>query len=897
MNLSEQARTILNSAVRYAAKNRFEYLTPEMVLLALLENAAFREACEAAGGDGDTLKAQLENYAEQYVDRSDGDHPQLSEGLSRMLSLAGQSALNSGNREICVRHLVHAMWHLDNSYALYYLARQGITEAELLSQIAQLEEEEDAAADARRHEPGGGWASTAAAGPSGQRQGSAGSQRGGAAGGQTGQRQGTAGGQRQGSNDSQAGERQQDEGWRLYAPCMNDTAKDMKPLIGREEELSRTIQILCRREKNNPLHIGETGVGKTAITCGLVQRIEKGDVPDAIKGAKVFALDLGGMLAGTQYRGDFEKRLKKVLEGIGREEKPIVYIDEIHNLSGAGAVGESSLDASNLLKPYLADGKIRFIGATTFEEYKKYFEKNRTLARRFQNVEIREPSQEETVRILEGLKPGYEAYHGVKYGKGVLEYAVRMSARYITERYLPDKAIDLMDEAGAWRKLHPLLRARGAEAKEGGEAQPAGTKTQSGRAETQPGGNGTQPGGAEKRKVQTVDRAVIDTVLTSICRVPVETVKTDDVKGLATLEKKLKSRIFGQDEAIAQVTNAVKFSKAGLLDENRPLGSLLFVGPTGVGKTEVARTLAEELGVKLIRFDMSEYGEKHSVAKLIGSPAGYVGYEEGGLLTEAIRKTPQAVLLLDEIEKAHPDIYHVLLQVMDYATLTDNQGRKANFRNVILIMTSNAGANRMGRQRIGFAGKREDSGVLMEEVKRTFQPEFRNRLNRVVMFNSMDEEMGAMIADKKLRELGDQLAAKNIRFTADRKARELLLKKGVSQEFGAREIDRVIRNEIKPLFVDEILFGSLKKGGSLRLGAEGEAFTATGKKPETDKRKMPGAIKESAAGKTAAVGKESAVGKGAAAGKESAAGKAAAAGKESAAGKGAAPADGRPSEG
>ena len=889
MNLSEQARTILNSAVRYAAKNRFEYLTPEMVLLALLENAAFREACEAAGGDGDTLKAQLENYAEQYVDRSDGDHPQLSEGLSRMLSLAGQSALNSGNREICVRHLVHAMWHLDNSYALYYLARQGITEAELLSQIAQLEEEEDAAADARRHEPGGGWASTAADGPTGGQSrspaGAPSGQRRGATGDPAGERRGAAGGQRQGSNDSQAGERQQDEGWRLYAPCMNDTAKDMKPLIGREEELSRTIQILCRREKNNPLHIGETGVGKTAITCGLVQRIEKGEVPDAIRGAKVFSLDLGGMLAGTQYRGDFEKRLKKVLEGIGREEKPIVYIDEIHNLSGAGAVGESSLDASNLLKPYLADGKIRFIGATTFEEYKKYFEKNRTLARRFQNVEIREPSQEETVRILEGLKPGYESYHGVKYGKGVLEYAVRMSARYITERYLPDKAIDLMDEAGAWRKLHPLMRTRG-----GAETQPGGSGAQ-------PGSTQTQPAGTEKRKVQIVDRAVIDTVLTSICRVPVETVKTDDVKGLATLEKKLKSRIFGQDEAIAQVTNAVKFSKAGLLDENRPLGSLLFVGPTGVGKTEVARTLAEELGVKLIRFDMSEYGEKHSVAKLIGSPAGYVGYEEGGLLTEAIRKTPQAVLLLDEIEKAHPDIYHVLLQVMDYATLTDNQGRKADFRNVILIMTSNAGANRMGRQRIGFAGKREDSGVLMEEVKRTFQPEFRNRLNRIVMFNSMDEEMGAMIADKKLRELGDQLAAKNIRFTADRRARELLLKKGVSQEFGAREIDRVIRNEIKPLFVDEILFGSLKKGGSLRLGAEGEAFTAVGKKPEADKRKMPGAHKESAAGKTAAVGKESAVGKGAAAGKESAADKAAAAGKESAAGKGAAPADGRPSEG
>ena len=395
------------------------------------------------------------------------------------------------------------------------------------------------------------------------------------------------------------------------------------------------------------------------------------------------------------------------------------------------------------------------------------------------------------MRILEGLKPRYEAYHGVRYAEGVMEHAVHMSAKYINERYLPDKAIDIIDEAGAYRKLHPL-----------------------------------------NRKVQTVDRALVDEIITGICRVPLETVKSEDTKGLATLGKRLLSKIFGQEEAILQVTNAVKFSKAGLSEENKPLASLLFVGPTGVGKTEVARTLAEELGVKLIRFDMSEYGEKHTISKLIGSPAGYVGYDEGGILTEAIRKTPSCVLLLDEIEKAHPDIFHVLLQVMDYATLTDNQGRKADFRNVILIMTSNAGASRIGKPGIGFAKDeaavaRKSTDTLMEEVNRIFQPEFRNRLNKIVAFNGMDEQMAKQIVDKKLGELREQLRAKNIHFTADKAAKDLVREKGISREFGAREVDRVIRNEVKPLFVDEILFGKLKKGGKLRLTAKDGKFAAS----------------------------------------------------------------------
>ena len=569
----------------------------------------------------------------------------------------------------------------------------------------------------------------------------------------------------------------------LYAPCLNDKLRDVNPLIGREAELDRTIQILCRKDKNNPIHIGESGVGKTAVTYGLVELIRQGKVPDALKGAKVFALDLGGMLAGTQYRGDFEKRFKKVLDEIGREDKPIIYIDEIHNLAGAGAVGEGSFDASNLLKPYLSDGHIRFIGATTFEEYKRYFEKNKSLVRRFQNVEIKEPDIDEAVKILDGLKSRYERYHGVKYAKGITEYAVRMSAKYINERFLPDKAIDLIDEAGSYRKLHPT-----------------------------------------DKKVQTVDKNVINEVLTTICRVPVETVAADEISGLANLEKKLKKRIFGQDEAIEQVVNAVKFSKAGLLEENKPLASLLFVGPTGVGKTEIAKSLAEELGVKLIRFDMSEYGEKHAVAKLIGSPAGYVGYEDGGLLTEAVRKTPSAVLLLDEIEKAHSDIYNVLLQVMDYATLTDNQGRKADFRNIIIIMTSNAGASRIGKATVGFRSESMDSTVISEAVKQTFQPEFRNRLNKIVVFNGMDDKMAELIVDKQLSALASQLTARKIALKADNKAKALIREKGITPEFGAREVDRIIRNDIKPLFVDDILFGKLKNGGKILLTADDGAF-------------------------------------------------------------------------
>ena len=729
MNLSDDVLYVLKQCAAFAQEKHYEYVTPELFLYMMLSLDYFSDSVEDCGGDVNMLGKNLLGYISEYVEKTGNHEMTFSDGMNEMINIAGQSAYNSGREEIGIRHMVHAMWTLENSYAVYYLELQGITETELLQSLLSYEEFEGS----------------------------------------------------EGTDYREDGDLS--ENIKLYAPCLNETLKNVNPLIGREDELERTIQILCRKEKNNPLHIGEPGVGKTAITYGLVRKLIKGDVPDAIKGAKVFALDLGGMLAGTQYRGDFEKRFKKVLAYVGKEEKPIVYIDEIHNLSGAGAVGEGSFDASNMLKPYLSDGHIRFIGATTFEEYKKHFEKNKSLVRRFQNVEITEPSEEEAVKILDGLKPEYEKYHGVKYAKGVTEYSVKMSSKYINERFLPDKAIDLMDEAGAYRRLHPL-----------------------------------------DKKTQTVDKDVINEILTKICRVPIETVQTDDTAGLKTLESRLKALIFGQDEAVTQVVNAVKFSKAGLIEDKKPLASLLFVGPTGVGKTEIAKCLAHELGVKLIRFDMSEYGEKHSVAKLIGAPAGYVGYDEGGILTEAIRKSPSAVLLLDEIEKAHPDIFNVLLQVMDDATLTDNQGRKADFRNVILIMTSNAGSDLLGKSRIGFTGGIQDNSVVTDAVKNTFQPEFRNRLNRTVVFNSMNDEMASLIVDKKLKELSEQLKNKNIVLCPDDKARELVKEKGISIEFGARQVDRVIRNEVKSLFVDDILFGKLKNGGTLKLSAKEGKF-------------------------------------------------------------------------
>ena len=570
--------------------------------------------------------------------------------------------------------------------------------------------------------------------------------------------------------------------WRDYVLCINDHLADHNPLIGRETELERTIQVLCRKDKNNPLHIGEPGVGKTSIVYGLAQRIEDGDVPESLQGSRIYMLDLGALIAGTQYRGDFEKRLKTVMKGIAAEKGAILYIDEIHNIVGAGQIGEGSMDASNLMKPYLEGGTVRFIGATTYEEYNRYIMRNKGLMRRFQQVAIDEPSVEETLKIVEMLKEGYEKFHQVKYDDDALELAVKGSARHITDRYLPDKAIDLIDEAGAWVQMHRKA--------DDGEAR--------------------------------VDKALIASVLARIAKVESLTMDETDNDRLESLESRIKGKIYGQDAAVKQVVEAVQMSKAGLIDENKPLASLLFVGPTGVGKTEVARVLATELGVELVRFDMSEYVEKHTVAKLIGSPAGYVGYDDGGLLTDAVRKHPDCVLLLDEIEKAHDDVFNLLLQVMDYGTLSDNKGRKAVFRNVVLIMTSNAGAQFAHQASVGFASAVTAGQAMLKQVKKTFKPEFINRLSSIVVFNDMDRLMAGMILDKKLRELQVMLDAKHVTLKLGEKAKEQLLEEGYSKEYGAREMDRVIHNRLKTRLVREILFGSLKQGGECVIDELGQ---------------------------------------------------------------------------
>ena len=772
MDISEETGRTFRGMVEEAERLHLEYVTPELLLLHIAAEPAFQEAFENCQGEIGRLAEQLEDYVNglpvlSEEKRKEGAEPEPSADLNELLLTAEWAARSSGRKEVALSHLVSSYFSLKESFALYYLTEQGIEKGEFLLALIEAEEKD------------GGDEPSAACLYSAEETGLGGKEE------AEKLDEAEDAEDLEDEEDAEGPENRRGNGrWKRFAVCLNEEISQANPLIGREKELERTMQILCRKEKNNPLHIGEPGVGKTAVVYGLARLLSEGKVPEPLKGAKIYALDLGGMLAGTQYRGDFEKRLKSVLSGLSQEEKPIVYLDEIHNIVGAGAVGEGSLDASNLLKPYLASGKIRFIGATTHEEYKRYFEKSRSLARRFQNVEIAEPGEDEAAEILLGLKTRYEEYHGVSYQNGVIEYMVHMSAKYINERFLPDKAIDLMDEAGAYRKLHPL---------------------------------------AQKR--QTVGKDVVDEILSKICRIPRQTVESSETRKLALLEKRLASQVFGQDEAVKEVANAIKFSRAGLLDPGKPLASFLFVGPTGVGKTEIARTLAKELGIRLLRFDMSEYEEKHAVAKLIGAPAGYVGYEEGGLLTEAVRKNPHAVLLLDEIEKAHPDIYNILLQVMDYATLTDNQGRKADFRNVILIMTSNAGAGRMAKPGLGFSGSSEEEmrngdEAVLDEVKRVFQPEFRNRLNRIVVFHSIGKKTARAVAGKKLLELGALLVSRQVEFSYTRKALELLAEKGVSREYGARELGRVIDREIKPLLVDRLLFGSLKKGGTCRLDTE-----------------------------------------------------------------------------
>lgn len=749
MKIAKEVEELLNDAVLNAGRRGNEYVTPEHVWFVLADRPAFQAAFKSCGGDVKKLKSRLEEYLGQMdiVEKDEGGI-EVSYGLSQTIEEAARKAISSDRDTIELPHLLYSMMELEESYGAYFVQMQGVECVDLLVELGT---------------GGSGRKMGAGAGRTGGTDSNAGT-----------------GGTSDMDNEEDA-EEERESVLLQYAVCINDEVKNSCPLIGREAELERTMQVLCRRQKNNPLHVGEPGVGKTAITYGLAARINEGRVPEKLKNARIYGIDLGSMLAGTQFRGDFEKRLKAVMEELKEEENPILYIDEIHNLVGAGAVNGGSMDASNLLKPYLTDGKLKFIGATTYEEYKKYFSKDKSLVRRFQNIDIKEPTVEETVEILNGLKPYYEKFHHVRYQKGTMEHAASLSEQYINERYLPDKAIDLIDEAGAYLELHP-----------------------------------------KNKKIQVVDKKLVEEVLAKICRIPKQTVETEERQKLARLERELKGRVFGQEAAVDQLTNAIKLSKAGLSEENKPVGSLLFVGPTGVGKTELAKSVAEVLGIRLVRFDMSEYAEKHTVAKLIGSPAGYVGYEEGGLLTEAIRKNPHCVLLLDEIEKAHLDIYNILLQIMDYATLTDNQGRKADFRSVILIMTSNAGAEKADRASIGFGGRQLNEEGITDEVKRVFRPEFRNRLDRIIIFRPLDAAMADRIVGKEFGNLARKAAEKNVELTLSRACRKYLAAKGVSREYGAREIKRIIGQEIKPLLVDEMLFGRLKKGGSCEIDYDGK---------------------------------------------------------------------------
>jgi len=720
-----------------AQKYRHEFTTPEHFIYALTQQYEFNMALIDCNVDINIVCNSLRDYFEKMekVPEEFGNYnPGPSEQLREALGIAVRIVQNSSANLIYVPHIVKGIIDLPESFIAYLLKNLlGEWQQDFLRMlVARYEDDHDTIK------------------------------------------------LDDGEEEETTGDSNSNEPWRRLVTCLNDTYQNHNPLIGRKEELQRTIQVLCRKEKNNPLHIGEPGVGKTALVYGLAEFIatNRWDVPKRLKGSKIYQLDLGTLLAGTQFRGDFEKRIKEVMDGITSEaDNNIVYIDEIHNLVGAGGNSEGTMDASNMLKPYLEAGNIRFIGSTTYEEYNRHFSKSKGLVRRFQQIDIAEPSQEEALEILKQLKKNYEQYHGVYYADKALDFAVSASAKYINERYLPDKAIDLIDEAGAYREMHPI----------------------------------------SSQKRQTVDKSLIADILSKTCKVDALAMKEDDNAALETLYERISNKIYGQDEAVRQVVEAVQMSKAGLLDDNKPLASLLFVGPTGVGKTEVAKVLAKELGIELLRFDMSEYTEKHTVAKLIGSPAGYVGYEDGGLLTDAIRKTPNCVLLLDEIEKAHQDIYNILLQVMDYAKLTDNKGRKADFRNVILIMTSNAGAQFAAQANIGFSGNVSRGEAMLKQVKKTFKPEFINRLSGTVVFNDMDKTMATLILRKKLGELQEKLSAKKVEMSLSNDTFEYLLNEGFTKEYGAREMDRVITGKLKPLLMREILFGSLKKGGKIQI--------------------------------------------------------------------------------
>ncbi len=751
--LSKELEFTLNSAFKEARERRYEFMTVEHLLLALLDNPTATSVLRACGAEIERLRRALEQFVEENTPLLDGDDARETQptlGFQRVLQRAVFHVQSAGSKEVTGANVLVAIFGEQESHAVYLLSEQNISRLDVVNYISHGiskvsgEESEDS---------------------------------------------------EQESSDSVAdqgdGERQPLEN---FATNLNEKALAgaIDPLIGRDPEIERTTQILCRRRKNNPLLVGEAGVGKTAIAEGLAKRIVEGNVPEILADAKIFALDMGALVAGTKYRGDFEKRLKGILAQLKKEKHAILFIDEIHTIIGAGAASGGVMDASNLIKPMLASGELKCIGSTTYQEYRGVFEKDRALARRFQKIDVTEPSVEETISILKGLKGRFEEFHRVRFTNGALRSAAELSGRYINDRYLPDKAIDVIDEAGANRRLQP-----------------------------------------ENKRKKTIGVNDIETVISRMARIPARNVSRTDLSVLRTLDRDLKMLVFGQDDAIDMLGSAIKMSRSGLGTQDRPIGSFLFAGPTGVGKTEVTRQLSKLLGIELLRFDMSEYMERHTVSRLIGAPPGYVGYDQGGLLTDAVIQNPHAVLLLDEIEKAHPDVFNILLQVMDHGTLTDNNGRKADFRNVIIVMTTNAGAETLSRRSIGFhAG--EESGDVMGVINRTFTPEFRNRLDSIVQFKSLDERTIANVVDKFIIELETQLEEKRVSLHVDEAARAWLAHHGYDRSMGARPMARVIQEQVKRPLADELLFGRLTRGGRVNITTDssGENLSLEVEEPE-----------------------------------------------------------------
>ncbi|ELR65019.1 ATP-dependent Clp protease ATP-binding subunit ClpA [Photobacterium marinum] len=734
--LNKELEASLNGAFARAREKRHEFMTVEHLLLALLENAAAQEALLACRADLDKLRKELDSFIEQTTplipadDESRETQPTLS--FQRVLQRAVFHVQSSGRSEVTGANVLVAIFSEQESHAAYLLKKSDISRLDVVNYISHGTVKDSDNDDLNGPDVGG---------------------------------------------DEPRAEQGSEDKLENFATNLNQLARagGIDPLIGRDFELERTVQVLCRRRKNNPLLVGEAGVGKTAIAEGLAWRIVEGQVPDIIKDCVIYSLDIGSLLAGTKYRGDFEKRFKGILKQLEKEEHAILFIDEIHTIIGAGAASGGQVDAANLIKPLLSSGKIRCMGSTTYQEYSNIFEKERALSRRFQKIDIVEPSLDDTTKILMGLKPKYEAHHEVRFTNKAIRAAVELSAKYINERHLPDKAIDVIDEAGARCRLAP----------------------------------------ASKRK-KTVNVSDIEAMIAKMARIPEKSVSSSDRDVLQTLDEKLKMLVFGQDEAIDALSEAIKLSRAGLGEENKPVGSFLFAGPTGVGKTEVTVQLARTLGIELLRFDMSEYMERHTVSRLIGAPPGYVGFDQGGLLTDAVIKSPHSVVLLDEIEKAHPDVFNLLLQVMDNGTLTDNNGRKADFRNVILVMTTNAGVTETVRKSIGLI-QQDHSHDAMSEIKRVFTPEFRNRLDGIIWFNHLEKEVISQVVDKFIVELQAQLDARGVSMEVSAAAREWLANKGYDKSMGARPMARVIQDNLKKPMANELLFGELVNGGSVRV--------------------------------------------------------------------------------